>query len=121
MRLTRLFLVDLKYVVKGQVFEVPFEGRPRVFRIVGVESDEESTQEVSQNLASLSLADSPNWSEIVQNAAELDWDTQVEVTEEPKSKVHTSSSLSFHTSPTTHIAFSAHPERREPLFHRRRA
>ncbi|KAG8696159.1 AAA+-type ATPase [Ceratobasidium sp. 395] len=84
--LARETLIDLKYVVKGQVFEVPFEGRPRVFRVVGVESDEESTQEVSQNLASLSLADSPNWSEIVQNAAELDWDTQVEVTEEPKSK-----------------------------------
>ncbi|KAG9112430.1 AAA+-type ATPase [Ceratobasidium sp. 392] len=83
--LARETLIDLKYVVKGQAFEVQFEGHTRVFRVVGIDTNEETNSEIAQNLAGLSL-NSPNWSYIFQNAAELDWDTQIDVAEEPKPK-----------------------------------
>ncbi|KAG8710146.1 AAA+-type ATPase [Ceratobasidium sp. 394] len=76
--LAREILIDLKYVVNGQAFEVPFEGKPRLFRVDGIESDR-SALEI--DLASLSLGNGPNWNHIFRNAAELDWDTQVEIAE----------------------------------------
>ncbi|KAG8738459.1 AAA+-type ATPase, partial [Ceratobasidium sp. 414] len=77
--LARETLIDLKYVVNGQDFEVPFEGNPTLFRVDRIESDGNAEQDI--DLADLSLGDSPNWNHIFRNAAELDWDTQVEVVE----------------------------------------
>ncbi|QRV76609.1 AAA family ATPase [Ceratobasidium sp. AG-Ba] len=85
--LAREMLIDLKYVVKGQLFEVPFEGQPRLFCAIEIEpSAEVPDEDIDQTLASMSLAEGPNWTDVFRNAAQLDWDTQVEIAEETKVK-----------------------------------
>ncbi|KAG9103485.1 AAA+-type ATPase [Ceratobasidium sp. 370] len=92
--LARETLIDLKYVVNDQAFEVPFEGHPRLLRVDGIESDGNS---LDIDLASLSLGDGPNWNHILRNAAALDWDTQVQIVEtklKPPPTVHVGSPYS---------------------------
>ncbi|KAG8763932.1 AAA+-type ATPase [Ceratobasidium sp. 423] len=78
--LARETTIDLKYVIQGQVLTVTFEGRPRVFQIL-TESQSEKL-----NIAGLSLAEGIDWPSVTQSAAEVDWDTRVDLTDEHETK-----------------------------------
>ncbi|KAF8609558.1 AAA family ATPase [Ceratobasidium sp. AG-I] len=80
-------LIDLKYILKDQVFEVPFEGKPRLFQVISFElNGEPAKSDIAEDIAVLSLDGELNWIRIAQSAAELDWDTQLHIQENKKSK-----------------------------------
>lgn len=80
-------LIDLKYAIKDQVFEVPFEGQPRLFCVVAFELvGEPAKSDVTEDIARLSLDGTLDWTRIAQSAAELDWDTQLQIQEDKKPK-----------------------------------
>ncbi|CAE6534829.1 unnamed protein product, partial [Rhizoctonia solani] len=83
--LARETLIDLKYVIQGQVLTVTFEGHPRLFQIV--EFDPKSQPEkLGEGIAGLSITQSIDWRSVIQSAAEVDWDTRVDVADEHETK-----------------------------------
>lgn len=68
------------------MFEVPFEGQPRLFQIVGFgPTGNDPAQKLAEDISGLSVQDI-SWNHLIQSAAEVDWDTQIEVVEETKVK-----------------------------------
>ncbi|CAE6408763.1 hypothetical protein ACGC1H_001567 [Rhizoctonia solani] len=83
--LARETLIDLKYVMQGQVLTVTFEGHPRVFQIVEFEPNSHS-EKLAEGIAGLSLTRDIDWHSVIQSAAEVDWDTRVDITHEHETK-----------------------------------
>ncbi|KAJ1311262.1 hypothetical protein OPQ81_009760 [Rhizoctonia solani] len=82
--LARETLIDLKYVIQGQILTVTFEGHPRVFQVLG---EKAHSEKLAENIAGLSLAEGIDWPRVIQSAAEVDWDTQVDITDEHETKI----------------------------------
>jgi hypothetical protein len=76
----------LKYVTQGQVLTVPFESRPRLFQLE-FERDKAHPEKLAQDIAALSVTDRVEWANVIQSAAEVDWDTQVDMDDEHETKV----------------------------------
>ncbi|EUC66654.1 AAA family ATPase [Rhizoctonia solani AG-3 Rhs1AP] len=83
--LARETLIDLKYVIQGQVLTVTFEGHPRVFQIVEFEPNSHP-EKLAEGIAGLSLTGDIDWHGVIQSAAEVDWDTRVEITHGDETK-----------------------------------
>ncbi|CAE6463183.1 unnamed protein product [Rhizoctonia solani] len=83
--LARESLIDLKYVIRGQVLTVTFEGHSRVFQIVEFEPKSHS-EKLAEDIAGLSITKGIDWHSVIQSAAEVDWDTQVDITDEHETK-----------------------------------
>jgi hypothetical protein len=77
-------------VTKGQVFEVPFEGHGRLFQVAEFEPTEVDVpeQKLAEDIAGLSIAEGVDWHHVIQSAAEVDWETRVDVVEERDTKVN---------------------------------
>ncbi|KAF8679690.1 AAA domain (dynein-related subfamily) [Rhizoctonia solani] len=83
--LARETTIDLKYVIQGQVVTVPFEGHPRLFQLE-FEQDKAHPEKLAQNISGLSITDRVEWANVIQSAAEVDWDTQVDIDDEHETK-----------------------------------
>ncbi|KAH7344827.1 P-loop containing nucleoside triphosphate hydrolase protein [Rhizoctonia solani] len=77
--------VDLKYVTHGQVLAVTFEGHPRVFQIL--EFGRDHSEKLAEDIAGLSITEGIDWRSVIQSAAEVDWDTRVDIADEHETKV----------------------------------
>ncbi|KAF8761912.1 AAA domain (dynein-related subfamily) [Rhizoctonia solani] len=91
--LARETTIDLKYVIQGQVVTVPFEGHPRLFQLE-FEQDKAHPEKLAQNISGLSITDRVEWANVIQSAAEVDWDTQVDIDDEHETKVRPSRPIS---------------------------
>lgn len=59
-----------------------------MFRVASFEFEgEPAKSDIAEDLAVLSVDGALNWTRIAQSAAELDWDTQLQIEEDKKSKV----------------------------------
>ncbi|CAE6457963.1 unnamed protein product [Rhizoctonia solani] len=82
--LVRETTIDLKYVTHGQVLIVTFEGHPRVFQIL--EFGRDHSEKLAEDIAGLSITEGIDWRNVIQSAAEVDWDTLVDIADEHETK-----------------------------------